>query len=166
VIGGRGNSLSRGPCLFPPGVLVRAPTQGEHHAQPTDPARHLRTVDPMRGRLLALGFAPALLIQQCAPECAPQPPAAVATNWTVNWDNVAQCESGQNWSHRPVTNSSGTYSGGLMIGHRWWNAHGGGEFASAPYLASKSQQIIVAERIVDANGDGYAGADKGWQCVR
>jgi len=122
---------------------------------------------PLR-RLWALGLAPAAFIQQCAPECAPSPapPAAIATNWTVNWDNVAQCESGGNWSHRPVTNSSGTYSGGLMIGHRWWNAHGGGEFASAPYLASKAQQIIVAERIVDANGGGYAGADRGWQCVR
>ena len=114
-----------------------------------------------------LGFAPALLLQECAPECAPEPPAAVASPaWTVDWDDVAWCESGGNWSHRPVTNSSGTYSGGLMIGHRWWDHWGGEEFADSPYQASKEQQIIVAERIVDANGGGYAGADRGWQCVR
>lgn len=115
----------------------------------------------------ALAALPMLVLQECAPECAPEPPAAVAMpSWTVNWDNVARCESGGNWSHGPVRNSSGTYSGGLMIGHRWWNAHGGHEFAAYPYQASKTQQIIVAERIVDANGGGYYGADKGWQCVR
>lgn len=116
----------------------------------------------------AYAILPVALISQCSPtqECAPEPPAAVATAWTVNWDNVAQCESGQQWGHRPVTNSSGTYSGGLMIGHRWWTAHGGADFATYPYQATKTQQIIVAERIVDANGGGYAGADKGWQCVR
>lgn len=111
-------------------------------------------------------------LAQCDPQCAPAPPAAVieeaapAVAWTVNWDSVARCESGGNWSHGPVTNSSGTYSGGLMIGHRWWDAHGGEQFANHPYQASRAQQIIVAERIVDANGGGYAGADRGWQCVR
>ncbi len=114
--------------------------------------------------LKAMAIAVATL-QSCVPtECAP--PASAPVEWTVNWDSVAQCESGGNWSHRPVTNSSGTYSGGLMIGHRWWRAFDGEQFASAPYLASKSDQIIVAERIVDANGGGYVGADQGWQCVR
>lgn len=108
------------------------------------------------------------VLQSCVPtECAPDTPApAPAVAWTVNWDRVAQCESGGNWSHRPVTNSSGTYSGGLMIGHQWWPKFGGTAFASAPYLATKEQQIIVAENIVDAQGGGYAGADRGWQCVR
>jgi resuscitation-promoting factor RpfA len=115
--------------------------------------------------LKAMAIAVATL-QSCVPtECAPEP-AAAPVEWTVNWDSVAQCESGGNWSHRPVTNSSGTYSGGLMIGHQWWPKFGGREFASYPYQASKAQQIIVAERIVDAQGGGYAGADRGWQCVR
>lgn len=92
--------------------------------------------------------------------------SAPAVSWTVDWDAVAWCESGGNWGHGPVSNSHGTFSGGLMIGHQWWRAHGGGEFASVPYYATKAQQIIVAERIVDGNGGGYAGADRGWQCVR
>lgn len=111
----------------------------------------------------AMAIAVATL-QSCVPtECAP--PAAEPVEWTVNWDHVAECESGGNWSHRPITNSSGTYSGGLMIGHQWWPKFGGREFASYPYQASKEAQIIVAERIVDAQGGGYAGADRGWQCV-
>ena len=115
-------------------------------------------------RVLAL--SPALFIAQCAPECAPAPPApAVEVAWTVDWNDVAWCESGGQWGHGPVRNSHGVFSGGLMIGHQWWRSFGGQEFASVPHLASKEQQIVVAERIVDANGGGYRGADKGWQCV-
>ena len=114
----------------------------------------------------ALALSPALFIAQCAPECAPAPPAPAAVEWTVDWDDVAWCESGGNWSHGVVRNSHGSFGGGLMIGLQWWRHWGGGEFASTPGGATKEQQIIVAERIVDANGGGYAGADKGWQCVR
>lgn len=75
------------------------------------------------------------------------------------WDDIARCESGGTWDHRPVTNRTGTYSGGLMIGHRWWPAYGGDEFAGAPYEATKAEQIVVAERIADD-----VGLDRGWQC--
>jgi Transglycosylase-like domain len=75
------------------------------------------------------------------------------------WNKIARCESGGNWAHRPVTNSSGTYSGGLMIGHRWWPKFRGTEFALYPYQASKAEQILVAERIADA-----VGLDRAWQC--
>jgi len=118
----------------------------------------------MKPRQLLSAAAVTVMLGQCEPECAPAP--ADLTSWTVNWDNVAQCESGGRWDYGIVSNSSGSYSGGLMIGTRWWDAHGGEEFADHAGLATKSQQIIVAERIVDANGGGYAGADKGWQCVR
>lgn len=93
-------------------------------------------------------------------------PSEPHTSWTVNWDAVAQCESGGNWNHGVVSNRYGRFGGGLMIGLQWWAHWGGGEFASTPGGATKAQQIIVAERIVDANGGGYAGADRGWQCVR
>lgn len=75
------------------------------------------------------------------------------------WDDIAACESGGRWDYPPVRNSSGTYSGGLMIGHRWWPSYGGREFAAQPYQATKAEQIIVAERIADD-----AGLDAGWQC--
>lgn len=75
------------------------------------------------------------------------------------WDEIARCESGGRWDYPPVTNRSGTYSGGLMIGHRWWPRFGGLEFASYPYQATKAEQIVVAERIADE-----AGLDAAWQC--
>ena len=103
-----------------------------------------------------------MMLQECAPECAPQaaaPVEAFTTNWTLNWDKVAQCESGQNWSHSPVRNSAGTFSGGLMIGHAYWKGYGG---YSAPYLAPKSVQIAWAEDLINGS---YAVADDAWQCV-
>ncbi len=77
----------------------------------------------------------------------------------VNWDRVAQCESGQNWGHGNVTNSSGTFSGGLMIWNKAWTQFGGGEFADTAGNASREQQIIVAERIA-----AEVGAARAWQC--
>jgi hypothetical protein len=75
------------------------------------------------------------------------------------WNKIARCESGGRWDYPPVKNRSGTYSGGLMIGHQWWPAFGGTEFAPFPYLATRAEQIHVAEAIADANG-----LDGGWQC--
>lgn len=75
------------------------------------------------------------------------------------WNKIAACESGGRWDYPPVTNSSGTYSGGLMIGHRWWEPLGGREFAQWPYQATRAEQIHIAERIVDEQG-----LDRGWQC--
>ena len=75
------------------------------------------------------------------------------------WNKIARCESGGRWDYPPITNRHGTFSGGLMIGHRWWEPLGGREFAEWPYLATRAEQIHIAERIVDAQG-----LDRGWQC--
>lgn len=110
----------------------------------------------MRAALLALP----LVVAQCDPQCAPPPPTAIVSRYGLSvWDDIAWCESGGQWDHRPVTNRSGTYSGGLMIGHQWWPKFGGTDFAPYPYLASKAEQIAVAEEIADA-----AGLDDAWQC--
>ncbi|MET0786321.1 MAG: transglycosylase family protein [Paenisporosarcina sp.] len=75
------------------------------------------------------------------------------------WDRIAQCESGGRWDYPLVTNRTGTYSGGLMIWTKAWEAYGGHEFAQHAYLASKAQQIVVAERILADNGWGA------WDCA-
>jgi hypothetical protein len=82
--------------------------------------------------------------QQAATQ--PEPRSAGGTVW----DRIAQCESGQNWS----INTGNGYSGGLQFLHSSWRAYGGREFAPLAYQASRSQQIIVAERIL---------ADVGWR---
>ena len=71
------------------------------------------------------------------------------------WDKIAQCESGGNWG---VVDSM--YSGGLGIYNGTWDQFGGREFASNPGLATREEQIIVAERIRSAVGIS------GWGCAR
>jgi resuscitation-promoting factor RpfA len=67
-----------------------------------------------------------------------------------NWDVVAQCESGGNWA----INTGNGYYGGLQFSQGTWAAHGGTAYASRADLATKAQQIAVAERALDAQGPG------------
>jgi pyruvate/2-oxoglutarate dehydrogenase complex dihydrolipoamide acyltransferase (E2) component len=67
-----------------------------------------------------------------------------------NWDGVAQCESGGNWS----INTGNGYYGGLQFSQSTWEAYGGLEFAPRADLATKEQQIIVAERVLAGQGIG------------
>ncbi|HET6635947.1 MAG TPA: transglycosylase family protein [Streptomyces sp.] len=64
------------------------------------------------------------------------------------WDRVAQCESGGTWS----ANSGNGYYGGLQLTLQSWKSYGGTEYAARPDLASRSEQIAVAEKILDALG--------------
>ena len=69
---------------------------------------------------------------------------------SVNWDAVAQCESGNNWS---ISTGNGYY-GGLQFSQGTWNAYGGGKYASTANRASRSQQIAVAEKVLAGQGIG------------
>jgi hypothetical protein len=66
------------------------------------------------------------------------------------WDAIAACESGGDWS----INTGNGYYGGLQFSSSTWQAHGGGEFASRADLASRDEQITVAERVRAAGGFG------------
>ena len=66
------------------------------------------------------------------------------------WDALAACESGGDWS----INTGNGYYGGLQFSSSTWQAYGGGEFASRADLASRSEQITVAERVRAAGGFG------------
>ena len=69
---------------------------------------------------------------------------------SVNWDAIAQCESGNNWS---INTGNGFY-GGLQFTQGTWNAYGGGKYASTANRASRSQQIAVAEKVLQGQGIG------------
>ncbi len=64
------------------------------------------------------------------------------------WDRLAQCESGGNWA---IKTGNGYY-GGLQFNYSTWLGYGGGEFAEYAHLATREQQIIVAERLHAARG--------------
>jgi uncharacterized protein YabE (DUF348 family) len=79
---------------------------------------------------------------------AAAPPPAPSGGWSVNWDAVAQCESGQNWA----INTGNGYYGGLQFDIGTWLSNGGGAYAPRADLASKDQQIAIAERVYASRG--------------
>lgn len=66
----------------------------------------------------------------------------------ATWDRVAECESGGMWS---ADFGNGHY-GGLQIAQETWADFGGTAYAPTADQASRSQQIAVAEKILDAQG--------------
>lgn len=77
--------------------------------------------------------------------------APVALAGTANaapdseWDALAQCESGGDWS----INTGNGYSGGLQFSPTTWRAFGG---SGSAHQASRSEQIAVAEKVLAEQG--------------
>jgi uncharacterized protein YabE (DUF348 family) len=80
------------------------------------------------------------------PAPAPAPAPNYASGSTV-WDQLAQCESGGNWS----INTGNGYYGGLQFSLSTWQAYGGTGY---PHQHSRETQIAIATKVRDANG-GY-----------
>lgn len=66
---------------------------------------------------------------------------------SMNWDAVAQCESGGNWA---ANTGNGTY-GGLQFKPATWSSNGG---VGSPAMASRQEQIRVAENVLASQGPG------------
>jgi hypothetical protein len=66
----------------------------------------------------------------------------------VNWDAIAKCESTNNWS----INTGNGYYGGLQFDIGTWLSNGGGAYAPRADLATKDQQIAIAEKVYAARG--------------
>jgi LysM repeat protein len=122
--------------------------------------RHIgRHREPSRLRVLAFrGAAVGVVAGAAALTLAG--PAAAAPDST--WDSVAQCESSGNWS----INTGNGYYGGLQFSQSTWNAFGGQQYASRADLATREQQIAVAEKTLAGQGWGawacaYAGGGEG-----
>ncbi|MFD6939148.1 FG-GAP-like repeat-containing protein [Streptomyces goshikiensis] len=64
------------------------------------------------------------------------------------WDKVAQCESGGNWA---INTGNGFY-GGVQFQQSTWVAFGGTSYASRADLATKQQQILIAEKVLKSQG--------------
>jgi hypothetical protein len=73
------------------------------------------------------------------------PATGVAYAESVNWDAVAQCESGGDWS----ANTGNGFYGGLQFKQSTWEENGG---VGNPANASREQQIAVANRVLATQG--------------
>ncbi len=104
-------------------------------------ARHFRksaTAAKFTATTAAFGTAAALL----APAAAAAPDS--------DWDRLAQCEAGGNWS----INTGNGYHGGLQFSPSTWAAYGGTQYAPYAYQATREQQIAIAEKTLAGQGWG------------
>ncbi len=72
-------------------------------------------------------------------------PMATAHADSVNWDAIAECESGGDWS---IDTGNGYY-GGLQFLPATWTSNGG---VGHPSAASRAEQIRVAENVLRTQG--------------
>ncbi|MFD0420945.1 transglycosylase family protein [Streptomyces parvus] len=66
------------------------------------------------------------------------------------WEKVAACESSGDWA----INTGNGYYGGLQFSGSTWAAFGGTQYAPRADLATRDQQIAIAERVLDGQGPG------------
>lgn len=113
----------------------------------------------------AAGAADSLEVRERSPQLQQSLPTKVTTDWkkvkitltppVEYWEKVAICESSHD-GEKANWRNSGTWAGGLGIYTKGsfgdpdmgtWERWGGEEFAPSPDLATKEEQIIIANRI-------------------
>lgn len=93
----------------------------------------------------------ATLPGDCAPVAsAPSTPQEVSSPPPAmhDWEGVARCESGGDWH----INTANDLYGGLQFTQPTWEEHGGTAFAPRADLATREQQITVAEAVLADQG--------------
>ncbi|MBT2389476.1 transglycosylase family protein [Streptomyces maoxianensis] len=109
---------------------------------------------------LLLALVPLSGAYAAPPPPPPPPPASVspgvgmgsgsdacaASGWP--WSCLAACESGGRWN----ANTGNGYYGGLQFWQPTWEEHGGLAYAPRADLATREQQIKVAEEVLRTQG--------------
>jgi peptidoglycan hydrolase CwlO-like protein len=106
----------------------------------TQRAAYLRNLADLEAANEAAEQAAAEAAVAAAPAPVPNVPQS------VDWDAIAQCESGGNWA------LDGQYDGGLQFHPATWLGYGGGRYARYAWQATREQQIAIAERVLAAQG--------------
>lgn len=127
------------PNVIKPGDVIRIPAADE---QLTPRAMPQAAVAPQP----AAAPASQPVVRQSSQAGAPAPSVAGGSTW----DRLAQCESGGNWA----INTGNGYYGGLQFNQGTWASNGGTAYAPSAHLATREQQISIAERV--AAGRGFA----------
>jgi hypothetical protein len=104
----------------------------------------LRTSLSFTGRLALVGTAAVAAPLLMAGTANAHPTSTASTS---TWDALAECESGGDWS----INTGNGYSGGLQFSPSTWRAYGG---EGSAHNASRTEQIAVAENVLDGQGWG------------
>lgn len=68
---------------------------------------------------------------------------------SADWNAIARCESSGNWH-----DTAGMFEGGLQFLNSTWLSYGGGKYAQHAYNATPSQQVAIAEKVLNSQGPG------------
>ncbi|MFF8658307.1 LysM peptidoglycan-binding domain-containing protein [Streptomyces huasconensis] len=96
----------------------------------------------------------AVVLPPATASAAPPPPRGVPSGAydcsadKGRWDCLAECESSGRWD----ANTGNGFYGGLQFWQPTWEAHGGLAYAPRADLATKEEQIKVAEKVLSTQG--------------
>ncbi|TKV61761.1 DUF348 domain-containing protein [Nakamurella flava] len=133
-------------------VKVSAPAQSSSRSSQSQSAS---SESSSRSASSAQSSAPAQESASSSSSSSSTPAPSSSGSSGINWDGIAQCESTNNWS----INTGNGYYGGLQFDIPTWNSGGGSQYASRPDLASREQQIAVAENVAATRGSSP------WACA-
>ena len=125
------------PDVIHPGQELKIPAVDEQLAPRPLPAA--QTVSTNQQTTVAYNTTPS----------AKKTYASVAASGDV-WDQLARCEAGGNWA---INTGNGFY-GGLQFTAGTWTGHGGAAYAPRADMASREQQIDIAQRVLATQGWG------------
>ncbi|RJK96023.1 transglycosylase family protein [Vallicoccus soli] len=108
----------------------------------------LRTPRTARRRAAAAVLAAPLAAGALVAGALGAAPASAASDAT--WDRLAMCESSGRWN----INTGNGYYGGLQFSQGSWEFVGGLRYAKRADLATRTQQVAAAERLLDLQGWG------------
>lgn len=124
------------------------PTAGES-TNTTTPATSSTTLGIETQPDLGAGFPQLIEAMRTRPRARTSPAPTHAE--PVDWDYIADCESGDWDAHRHVIRGTARwndqragYEGGLHFAHATWIRAGGGRYALHAYDATREQQIEIA----------------------
>jgi len=141
------NSIIKDPDLIYPGQKLRVPTADEK--LDTRPVPQNSVIPAAAVKAATTSAAQPAAQTAAAPVVSQPTPIASAASGSV-WDRIAACESGGNWH---INTGNGFY-GGLQFTEQTWLGYGGGRYAARADLATRDQQIAIAEATQAAQGWG------------
>lgn len=145
------NANIKNPDLIYPGNKLTVPAANEQLPNRLLPSAAVASVAPASIQAAPEQSAP---VPTPAAQPAPAPkPVAVAPAYASGssvWDRIAACESGGNWA---INTGNGFY-GGLQFTSSTWLGYGGGAYAPSANLATRDQQIAIAEKVQAGQGWG------------
>lgn len=149
------NGQIKDPDLIYPAEKLRIPSDDEKLTPRAVPTNQ-QVATPTK-QVAEKEAAPQPVVHHSAPAPAATPAPTRPTRTSTSaptiasgsiWDKIAACESGGNWH----INTGNSFYGGLQFTYNTWLAYGGGTYAPRADLATREQQIAIAQKVLAGQG--------------